>query len=179
MKNKYDGFTHIALVAATVLLIIGALGFLLWQNFVNAASISGKNQPTSTTNTDNLPAPDIKLDEWRVGFASKNSYDLKLNPTKGTYFISIKDKELADTCQTPDKPLLAMVNRYNPQDKVQNGSKKGQTYSQVFRENGKTIEGKLYVSSVQAEFCTRGKDNPLIEKAAQELESEIKSLRSY
>lgn len=176
MKHKQYGSAHIVLVGILVVLIIGALAYVFWNNSRTYESNTASNK----NNTQDQSY--VKLTDWQVRFPSNVKYDIRRNSATGNetaYFITLK--ELAKTCVTPDHAWLGIISRYeNPNEQVTMGQYAGQTPNQLFWKAGMTIKGKLYVFRIMTPSCTRGQSaNPQFEQAAEKLKSEMKQLESY
>lgn len=104
MKKQY-GFAHAFLIVGLVVALIGALGFIFWQNFIN------KEPAKTETVTITKPAKDdseVKVDsnkgylvlkDWEVRFKESSQPVEYRSKENGTYlFTTSKWKSLADAC---------------------------------------------------------------------------------
>lgn len=180
MRYKQNGSIQVVFVGLLMMLIIGALTYVLLNNLAPKSNTTpGKNTAPQNTPIDNKTYAEFK--DWKVRFPSNTSYNLKRNSATGNetaYFISIP--ELAKTCVTPDTPWLGIIRRYeNPHEKITLGPRSGQTPNQLFGKTGITIDGKLFVFNTTTKFCTRNTLDPEVERAASKLKTEIQRLESY
>lgn len=176
MKHKHTSSPHVILVGIIVILIGVSLTFFFYQNLNHAKS--SQNTQTKDSAAAGQQQNYVKLEEWRVRFASDAAYTLKLNSNKTTYFIS--SESLAKTCSNPDTPWLGIIQRFeDPEEKQTLGPNAGKTMKQIVGSRGKIINGKLYHFDIATQFCTRNTSNPEIEQAAKKLEAEINSLEAY
>jgi hypothetical protein len=98
-KSKQTGSAHIVIVIVLVLALLGALGFVFWQNFVNKPATQGA--VTSSTSQTALNDKTLLISEWGV----KGSYDAKdlssVNYTfsgGGNNRITLTAANLPDNC---------------------------------------------------------------------------------
>lgn len=74
--KKQTGSIHVIIIVGLVALLIGALGFIFWQNFVNSKS---KNSESTTNNKDStqLKKPD-RTEGWYTYSPAGNEFTLRL-----------------------------------------------------------------------------------------------------
>lgn len=78
IKNYQSGSTHVLLISALVVALIGALGFIFWQNIIqtnNQPSTQDVSKNTVESKSSASPAPSKQddsqffgIDEWSVQF---------------------------------------------------------------------------------------------------------------
>ena len=183
MKHKQNGSAHIILIGMLVVLITGALTYIILNKFSEtdtSKTVQGSTaQPEETMATETRPY--VSFEDWKVRFPSNTTYILKRNSETGShsaYFISVR--ELTAKCVSPDTPWLGIIQRFdNPEEKQTIGPDAGKTMNEIFGSKGMIIDGKLYYFDTTTQFCTRNTKVPEIEQAAETLENEIKFLVSY
>lgn len=96
------GSAHVVIVIILVIALIGALGFIFWQNFVSKTSDNQTNSTTSAqkerANEDNstLKQPKLAIREWGVGGDYSNDA-VKLTYSIEGAFIHFRDSRLKNT----------------------------------------------------------------------------------
>lgn len=88
MKQRQSGSAHAVLIIILVIAVVGLLGFVFWQNFLQP-----KNEPVSTTNSTTKTESSSKEDVYatwlsytsdRAGFTVKYPADWKRTDTSDT-----------------------------------------------------------------------------------------------
>jgi len=97
---KEQGSTaHIAIVVILVAALLGALGFIFWQNFVNKTSQdSSTNTSATSSNTDSSTAS-IDISEWGL----KGTYD---KDVLGTLSYSVAGNDLTFSSPKVNSDIL-------------------------------------------------------------------------
>lgn len=196
MKQTQNGSVHVILLGVVVILISGTLTYSLLKALghkLNAQSVTQQSKSTEPIkqqsnqtaghtdkagDTTNLTYAEFS--EWKVRFPTSTKYTLKRNSGTGNmaaYFIS--NDSLIQACANPSTPWLGIIRQLTPSDVIESGPDAGKTFEQKYKDQGETINGKLYVYNISSQYCTRGASNTLVEKAAKQLESEIKLLEAY
>lgn len=132
MKKSESGSVHIAVIGALVVGLIGALGFIFWQNVLQPKSTDNdtvastltteKESSSSTKDKEAATNPNegyVVLDDWGVRFkeissavawskTSVNSYNKTSSNTY--YFTTDAWKNLPTACNT-EIPLVRMAEK--------------------------------------------------------------------
>lgn len=77
MKHKQSGSVHLIITVILVLALLGALGFIFWQNFINKKDSTATTTTTTSTTAANttatVPANDnLVVSQWGVTVPIKN-----------------------------------------------------------------------------------------------------------
>lgn len=128
MRNSEQGSLHVIVISVLAIALVGALGFIFWQNILqpkpsNVAMNNTTNSEEKTTpQTDKEVVPTdpnegyVVLDDWGIRFketnekitwskSSVNSYNKPSNDTY--YFTTDKWTNLPTACNT-EIPLIRM-----------------------------------------------------------------------
>lgn len=119
IKNSYSqGFAHAFLTIGLIVALIGALGFVFWQNFIHKepaitytqAQTAGKKQDTKTEDTEAY----LSFEEWKVGVPLKsNSEGFSVKKIEGinNTVYGVYSKATTDACMN-NEALAGSVSRY-------------------------------------------------------------------
>jgi hypothetical protein len=158
---------HIVIIIVLVVALLGALGFVFWQNFVN--------KPATTSTTDSLVLADntdsennnIAISEWGVS----GSYT-KTNESLVQYILDTSngyDYVYFDTTNVPDdcKSYGGTIKRFGKTDDVvYNSGSTGSTAVQIYDENGgdtdkfKKIGDMYYLYEGPQSVCRMDNEDP-------------------
>lgn len=130
MRKTEQGSAHVIIISVLVVALIGAIGFIFWQNVLQPkptdnSTHKSANSDNSSSKTDNkatsadLNKGYVVLDDWGVRFkeinseiswsrTSVNSYNASNNNTY--YFTTDAWKNLPTACNT-EIPLIRMTEK--------------------------------------------------------------------
>jgi hypothetical protein len=79
-SSKQVGSAHLIIITIIVLAILGALGFVFWNNFAKKSPTNTSNESTKTdkpTQDTQPAAKKLKLDDWSVAFTVPTDLSVK------------------------------------------------------------------------------------------------------
>jgi hypothetical protein len=99
MKSKQQGSAHIIIVVILVLALLGALGFIFWQNFLNAKPEVTKVQTTVESTTTTLKTG-YAIDNWGVTIpVAGTGYEENTSPANNPEHFSVTTKAILAEAQ--------------------------------------------------------------------------------
>jgi len=153
-SSSQKGSAHVIIVIILVLALLGALGFIFWQNFLNKDTDDSSTPAATSTGTDKTVTQDEKtkqeyllVSEWGVKIpespsSNKIEYTMDSDMTSAT-FVSSEQKAVGGECGTDAFARYRMVrvrsgqepSSYMPEGQVNNAEANG---------NVVTLDGTRY-----------------------------------
>jgi len=169
VMSKQSGSAHVAIVAVSVVALLGVLGFILWQNYINK-KISSTNLPVVSKSEQRLAEPMLKFSTWNVEIQKDES------SMKGTIYENY-DFEFA-AVRSDDEYTIYSVACNGHSLGVLSGSEKMQTNTVVVF-NGKSYNFEQAIDECpSAATSTSGKDaNVQLNSTVTVLKDSLKTMR--
>ncbi len=144
MANKthsQKGSTHVVIIAALILIIIGVLGFVFWQNFIHKEPIA---KEPGVSKTDN-PTKEDKYKGWKVYSNYEDNYGIKYpsdwiftdkTASDGIYIrnfdpLSRPSEDSANNKNYPKDYINLRVIKIDGNDPIFNGSTAAEWYEKL------------------------------------------------
>lgn len=180
MKSRnQSGSAHVVIIIVLIVAVLGALGFIFWQNFVNKSANMNSSTSTSEQTEDQVSSDTstITIGEWGV----KGTYDTSADDATVSYVIrtnaeadvssSSDDYELVyfDTSSVPSdcKGYGGVIKRFTADQEVQfSAGAAGVTSSEMYAQNGgdtdkfKKVGNYYYWYEGPQSACGTDEDDP-------------------
>lgn len=162
-KQNQDGSAHVIIISVVVLIIIGAIGYVFWNNFIAHKKSEDTAQVPSSSNTQASPKPvtdtgQLRVAAWNVTFsmpdALKNTsvkyYERTSSDTPPvTYyaFTTQRIQDLGGRCASQPLGDTVILNRFTEDQPA---------YPDSYWVSPEKIDGYRYVLSGPAASCSGG-----------------------
>lgn len=180
--NTQKGFAHAFFIIGLVVALIGALGFVFWQNFVHKEPIRNEAESIAQNKTDQPEGVSVNegyvvIEKWGVRFKpSENLTDTNVNSserndqTNGTYFAFSTDriKDLGGKCT--EQPFADTVTLYRFTEKPR-ATPDGELVK------SEPLGGYYYVLSAPSAGCTNFDSNENMKPRSEVETSDRDSLK--
>lgn len=124
-NSSQNGSAHAVIIIILVAVLVGALGFIFWQNFMNtqktnrAAEETSRQNDMSSTDTEKVSLKTLSISEFNIvihydGNLPSMSYDIESTDV-GTKYANLKSESIKGDKCVEDKGLIAQVIK-NPSD---------------------------------------------------------------
>lgn len=118
ITNKQAGFSHLIIITLTLAVaVIGLLGYVFWQNFLqpknNSNPVANSNSTTKTAATDNTKY--FSITELGVKGVYNGKYNLSYKVTDN--YVSLTTSDSPSECQGR---ILDTIRRYSKDDTITN-----------------------------------------------------------
>lgn len=177
MKNRLQesGSAHVAVVVVLIVALIGALGFIFWQNFIQR-----KDSDTSTNTTQSAKSEDTRsvesralaLNQWGVSVPLTEDdpeyvSTYEKNTDEEVYLFSVKDEDFCEEDSSIGVLWRAKLNDVITEQHGGDTSGIGKTWEEYYRDNEYVIriDGYVYVYSGPQSVCSE----PGTDKAQREV----------
>lgn len=87
MKSRNQtGSAHIVIIIILVVALVGALGFVFWQNFMNKSAIVGNTNTSTSKAGDVSEAKTLTISEWGIkgSYSGNKSLSYAIGSSEGT-----------------------------------------------------------------------------------------------
>lgn len=157
--NKQSGFAHAVLIIGLVVALVGALGFIFWQNFIHKEPVVTKTETVGVKN----PAQEKQtnpnegftvLADWNARFPSDSQkYDLTKGSSDESEYYIISSQEVKERCTGSDA-YIGTILRYEPNTKL--SMYEGMTAREAFADaNAKVVTSKyIYIFAGPQSVCS-------------------------
>lgn len=169
MKSQQSGFAHAVLIIGLIVALIGALGFIFWQNFIHDGKQSQVKNSVPKANDGNSENKKVKsrietdlvIDEWGISVPEAAKFTaVKSSQTDGSGVYTVYEVSTAEiskeaqALECTDDKLGSIVKV--PASDVQDAN----PYSYVSQK----IEDKYYFYNPRSEAACVGDDGIAPEK---------------
>jgi type II secretory pathway pseudopilin PulG len=124
-NSSQNGSAHVVVIAILVVALLGALGFIFWQNFVNtqktnkAAEETSRQNDMTNTAAEKVSLKTLPISEFNIiiqydGSLPTVSYDIE-STSMGTQYANLKSELLLGGKCTGDNGSIAQIVK-NPSD---------------------------------------------------------------
>jgi hypothetical protein len=164
-KNRQNGSIQIIAISLIAIVIIGALGYLYWNNFV----VSKNNDPQAATVESKKSAAEVPIKDPNEGYLAIKEWGVRVkmrDASKVQYeFHSFDtDKRFSDAAGTYREYIIMSVKPEFLQDKNCKGASVGlyrlDSYDKDSAWTAKEIASKNYIVTGSPYVCDGSNDSP-------------------
>jgi hypothetical protein len=185
-KRNQIGSVHVAILSAVVLIIVGAAGYLFWNNFIaNEKSDSTKEvSKSSKTNVSPSPTPTtdaskLTLSDWKITFSIPDTlkdtsikyYERRSNDNPSVAYYAFTTKRIQDLggqCASQTFGDTVILNRFSEDQPA---------YPDSYWVSPDKVDGYRYVLSGPIASCSgTTADGQATQKTSQAETSDKESL---
>jgi hypothetical protein len=160
MKSQQSGFAHAVLIIGLVVALIGALGFVFWQNFIYKEPVTANNETVIVKKQVNTNEPDANtaftdLAGWNARIPSgSQKYELTKGSNDESEYYIITTDEVNKKCGMETSPYIGTIYRYKPDTKL--SLYEGRTAQDAFADtNAKVVTSKyIYILAGPQSVCS-------------------------
>ena len=96
--RNQQGSAHLIIIIVLVVVVLGALGFIFWQNFVNTSTPSGNNDTTSSTARPSSNTAYLMVDQFGVKIPYDKTADTYSVKELSAITADVSSKKADDAC---------------------------------------------------------------------------------
>ncbi|HAG27210.1 MAG TPA: hypothetical protein PK096_00035 [Candidatus Saccharibacteria bacterium] len=160
MTNQ-KGFAHAFLIIGLLVALVGALGFVFWQNFIYKEPVITKTETVVVTKPSDENESDTNknftvLTDWNARFPSGSyNYELKKGSDSVSEYYHVTTEEIKKACGG-NEAIIGSIIRYEADTKMSEGMYEGMTPREAFADaTSKVVTSKyIYIFAGPQSACS-------------------------
>jgi hypothetical protein len=187
--TSQKGSAHVTIIIGLVIALVGALGFVYWQNFIYKEPAVTKSNHVVVDNpgTGNETQPNLHegytlLEDWSVRFPSGSmKYELEKGSDSVSEYYMVRNEDVKKACGRTEASVASII-RYESDVRISEGIHEGMTAREAFaNSSAKVVISKYtYVFAGPQSVCSDDDEaNEVLSKNVIQLGAQFKKLEEF